>query len=88
MNRMFFNSQCPIFPDGYSIGKIVEADRKNRTLPRWYVYRIFRVMPFSLRSQIADILNILEFMKKNYLMAVCLFLTVMSGCGNKEQAPQ
>ena len=27
-------------------------------------------------------------MKKNYLMAVCLFLTVMSGCGNKEQAPQ
>ena len=45
-------------------------------------------MPFSLRSQIADILNILEFMKKNYLMAVCLFLTVMSGCGNKEQAPQ
>lgn len=45
-------------------------------------------MPFSLRSQIADILNILEFMKKNYLMAVCLFLVVMSGCGNKEQAPQ
>ena len=45
-------------------------------------------MPFSLRLQIADILNILEFMKKNYLMAVCLFLTVMSGCGNKEQAPQ
>lgn len=28
MNRMFFNSQCPIFPDEYSIGKIVEADRK------------------------------------------------------------
>ena len=27
-------------------------------------------------------------MKKNYLMAVCLFLVVMSGCGNKEQAPQ
>ena len=27
-------------------------------------------------------------MKKNYLMAVCLFLTVMSGCGNKEQASQ
>lgn len=27
-------------------------------------------------------------MKKNYLMSVCLFLTVMSGCGNKEQAPQ
>lgn len=25
-------------------------------------------------------------MKKNYLMAVCLFLVVMSGCGNKEQA--
>lgn len=88
MNRMFFNSQCPIFPDEYAIGKIVEPDRKNRTLPRWYVCRIFRVMPFSLRSQIADILNILEFMKKNYLMAVCLFLTVMSGCGNKEQAPQ
>ena len=22
-------------------------------------------------------------MKKNYLMAVCLFLVVMSGCGNK-----
>ena len=37
-------------------------------------------MPFSLRSQ--------KFMKKNYLMAVCLFLVVMSGCGNKEQAPQ
>ena len=64
MNRMFFNSQCPIFPDEYSIGKIVGTDRKNRTLPRWYVCRIFRVMPFSLRSQIADILNILEFMKK------------------------
>ena len=45
-------------------------------------------MPFSLRSQIADILNILEFMKKNYLMAVCLFLVVMSGCGNKEQSSQ
>ena len=27
-------------------------------------------------------------MKKNYLMAVCLFLIVMSGCGNKEQASQ
>lgn len=23
MNGMFFNSQCPIFPDEYSIGKIV-----------------------------------------------------------------
>ena len=28
MNRMFFNSQCPIFPDEYAIGKIVEPDRK------------------------------------------------------------
>lgn len=28
MNRMFFNSQCPIFPDEYAIGKIVESDRK------------------------------------------------------------
>lgn len=27
-------------------------------------------------------------MKKNYLMAVCLFLVVMSGCGNKEQSSQ
>ena len=32
MNGMFFNSQCPIFPDEYAIGKIVEPDRKNRTL--------------------------------------------------------
>lgn len=28
MNGMFFNSQCPIFPDEYAIRKIVEADRK------------------------------------------------------------
>lgn len=28
MNRMFFNSQCPIFPDEYSIGKIVGTDGK------------------------------------------------------------
>lgn len=28
MNRMFFNSQCPIFPDEYAIGKIVGSDRK------------------------------------------------------------
>lgn len=28
MNRMFFNSQCSIFPDEYAIGKIVELDRK------------------------------------------------------------
>lgn len=28
MNRMFFNSQCPIFPDEYSIGKIVGLDGK------------------------------------------------------------
>lgn len=28
MNGMFFNSQCPIFPDEYAIGKIVELDRK------------------------------------------------------------
>lgn len=28
MNRMFFNSQYPIFPDEYSIGKIVGTDRK------------------------------------------------------------
>ena len=28
MNRMFFNSQCPIFPDEYAIGKIVRPDRK------------------------------------------------------------
>lgn len=28
MNRMFFNSQCSIFPDEYAIGKIVGPDRK------------------------------------------------------------
>lgn len=39
MNGMFFNSQCPIFPDEYAIGKIVEADRKieHFVAERWVV---------------------------------------------------